>query len=31
LKGVWISCHYLKGRCPFIGGPGSPNYDRVPL
>jgi hypothetical protein len=27
LKGVWISALCLKGRCPFIDGPGAPNYD----
>jgi hypothetical protein len=24
MKWVWISCHYLKGRGLFIGGPGVP-------
>jgi hypothetical protein len=31
MKGVWISCCYLKGRCLFIGSTGPPNYGKVPL
>jgi hypothetical protein len=24
MKRVWISCHYLKGRCPLIRSPRVP-------